>query len=107
LELNQLDIVFLIDVLHHVPKKMHRVFIKNLSASLKPGCRLILKDINAVNPLVYVNKLHDIIFAGEIGNEISMQEANDLLQENGFEIIRQYKKTMYVYPHYTIIAKRK
>ncbi|MES1226462.1 MAG: class I SAM-dependent methyltransferase, partial [Bacteroidota bacterium] len=71
-KLNEMDIIFLIDVLHHVPKNNQENFIKDLAKTLKPGARLVLKDINAASPLVYANKLHDIIFAGEIGNEISV-----------------------------------
>ena len=33
-----------------------------------------IKDINKSSPLVYFNKLHDIIFAGEIGNEMKYNE---------------------------------
>ncbi|MEP6675432.1 MAG: class I SAM-dependent methyltransferase [Ferruginibacter sp.] len=105
-QLGQMDVIFLIDVLHHVPKKNQEDFIKNLALSLKPGARLVLKDINAASPLVYVNKLHDLIFAREIGNEMTMARAKQLLQDNGLEIIEENKRTMYVYPHYTIVAKK-
>ena len=105
-KLSEMDIIFLIDVLHHVPKKNQEDFIKNLAKTLKPGARLILKDINASSPLVYVNKLHDLIFAREIGNEMTMDRARKLLQESGLEIIEENKRTMYVYPHYTIVAKK-
>ncbi len=105
-ELAEMDIIFLIDVLHHVPKKNQEDFIRNLSIILKPGARLVLKDINAASPLLYFNKLHDMIFAGEIGNEMSMETATNLLIKNGLDIIEQEKRTMYVYPHYTIVAKK-
>jgi 2-polyprenyl-3-methyl-5-hydroxy-6-metoxy-1,4-benzoquinol methylase len=105
-QLGEMDIVFLIDVLHHVPKKMQENFIKNLTKAMKPGSTLILKDINAASGLVYFNKLHDLIFASEIGNEISISKAVSLLQANGLSIITQEKRNMYVYPHYTIVAKK-
>ena len=73
---------------------------------IKPGARLVLKDINAASPLVYVNKLHDLIFAREIGNEMTMDRASKLLQESGLQIIQEEKRTMYVYPHYTLVAKK-
>lgn len=105
-QLGQMDVIFLIDVLHHVPKKNQEDFIKNLALTLKPGARLVLKDINAASPLVYVNKLHDLIFAREIGNEMTMARAKKLLLDNGLNIIEENKRTMYVYPHYTIVAKK-
>jgi SAM-dependent methyltransferase len=105
-ELGDMDTIFLIDVLHHVPKKRQEDFIKTLALTMKPGARLILKDINARSPLVYFNKLHDFIFAREIGNEISIASAIQLLKVNGLTIIEQEKRVMYVYPHYTIVAKK-
>jgi SAM-dependent methyltransferase len=105
-ELAEMDTIFLIDVLHHVPKKSQEDFIKALAFIMKPGARLILKDINARSPLVYFNKLHDLIFAREIGNEMSMGNAIQLLKANGLTIIEQEKRVMYVYPHYTIVAKK-
>ena len=106
IELHNMDKVYLIDVLHHVPKNTQLQFIKNICSILKPGATLVLKDIDASNPLVYLNKVHDIIFAREIGNEISFTKARDLLQQNGLNIIENYKHTMYAYPHYTIVAKK-
>ncbi len=105
-ELGEMDTIFLIDVLHHVPKKSQEDFMKTLAFIMKPGARLILKDINAGSPLVYFNKLHDLIFAREIGNEISIGNAIQLLKANGLTIIEQEKRVMYVYPHYTIVAKK-
>lgn len=105
-ELTKMDIIYLIDVLHHVPKKMQEDFLKNLSKVMKPGARLVLKDINAASPLVYFNKLHDLVFAREIGNEMSVNRAKTLLEANGLTIIEQEKRTMYVYPHYTLVAKK-
>jgi len=102
----EMDILFLIDVLHHVPKDAQETFISALTERMKPGARLVLKDINAGSPLVYFNKMHDLIFATETGNEMSFDRAKYLLQANGLNIIEQEKRTMYVYPHYTLVAKK-
>lgn len=106
-ELKKMDIIFLVDVLHHIPQKKQIDFLKNLSEKIKPGGRLILKDINGASPFVVFNKLHDLIFSGEIGNEISVSKALNLLKENGFDIIEQEKRLMYVYPHYTFVAQKR
>ncbi len=105
-ELGQSDIIYLIDVLHHVPKKNQMQFISNLCKLMKPGARLVLKDINRASLLVLFNKMHDLVFAGEIGNEMSMNHARSLLEKNGMRIIEQYKRRMYVYPHYTLVAAK-
>lgn len=104
--LAEMDVLFLIDVLHHVPKNNQEAFLKDLANIMKPGARLVLKDINAASPLVYCNKIHDLIFAREIGNEMSMESAKNLLVANGLNIIEQSKRTMYVYPHYTLVAQK-
>ena len=106
-ELAAMDTIFLVDVLHHVPQKSQAGFLKNLSEKVRPGGRLILKDINGASPFVVFNKVHDLIFAGEIGNEISINKASKLLRQNGFDIIEQEKRLMYVYPHYTLVAQKR
>jgi hypothetical protein len=85
---------------------MQEQFISSLIAKMKPGARLIIKDINGGSPFVYFNKLHDLIFAGEIGNELSFKTTQSLLLRNNTSILQFNKKRMYVYPHYTIVAKK-
>lgn len=104
--IKDLDIIFLNDVLHHVPKNNQHQFINDLIGTMKSGARLVLKDINGSSLLVYCNKMHDLIFAGEIGNELPVATSEDWLQKNNLEIIELKKKRMYVYPHYTIVAKK-
>lgn len=105
-KVSEMDVLFLIDVIHHVPKNNQEQFLKDLCATMKPGARLIFKDINAASPLVYINKMHDLIFAHEIGNEMTMQRAEDLLRSFGLSISHKEKKRMYVYPHYTLVAQK-
>ena len=106
-ELEEMDIIFLVDVLHHVPKQKQESFLKNLSGMIKPGARLVLKDIDRTSAFVYFNKIHDLVFAGEIGNELPAEKVLLMLKENGFEIVEQEKRLMYVYPHYTFVARKK
>lgn len=104
--LGNADIVFLVDVIHHVPTKNQRLFLSNLCKELKPGARLVIKDINGSSPWVLFNKLHDAVFAHEIGHELSVKKISSILTNNGLTIASQTQKRMYVYPHYTIIAKK-
>lgn len=97
---------FMVDVLHHVPKDSQVSFLKKLYNLMPTGSKLILKDINGASPFVYFNKLHDMIFAGEIGNEMSINTAVKTLTEIGFTIEHQTTEQLYVYPHYTIVAKK-
>jgi SAM-dependent methyltransferase len=104
--LGQADWVFMIDVLHHVPKTAQAAFLQAVYAGMKPGARLVLKDINGGSPWVVANKLHDLVFAREIGNELSVDKARQQLTQAGFGLEKATTKQMYVYPHYTLIARK-
>lgn len=106
-EIEDLDVIFLNDVLHHVPKNAQKDFLKNLTSKMKKGAILVLKDINGSSPFVYCNKMHDLLFAGEIGHELAAKTSQDWLIETNMTIVNSTKKRMYVYPHYTIIAEKK
>jgi hypothetical protein len=73
---------------------------------MKPGSTLVVKDIDAANPLVIFNKLHDLVISKEIGHELKCDETIRLLKQNHLEIVDCQKTTTYVYPHYTVVAKK-
>jgi 2-polyprenyl-3-methyl-5-hydroxy-6-metoxy-1,4-benzoquinol methylase len=100
------DVTFLIDVLHHVPQVQQKEFVFKLADKIKPGGRLIVKDIDASSRCVYFNKMHDLIFSREIGNEMSARDVIGLLKEAGLIIEKCKKQRMYVYPHFTIVARK-
>jgi 2-polyprenyl-3-methyl-5-hydroxy-6-metoxy-1,4-benzoquinol methylase len=105
-EIAEYDYVSMIDVYHHIPPKIQEQFMHQLYSKMKPGAILIFKDINNASPFVLMNKLHDLLLSKEIGNEISLRKALGLLKSIGFHIMSVEKKQMYVYPHYTIYAKK-
>lgn len=105
-DLSAYSVVVLIDVLHHVPPASQVTFIKSIHKQMLKGARLIIKDIEGASPLVLFNKLHDKIFAGEVGNEMKSLHLADLLMAEGFIIESISRKNLYVYPHYTLLAKK-
>jgi 2-polyprenyl-3-methyl-5-hydroxy-6-metoxy-1,4-benzoquinol methylase len=100
------DLIFLVDVLHHIPKKFQEGFLTKVYSLMKPGARFVLKDINASSLFVYCNKMHDMIFAREIGNEWTYDRAMELCRNIGFKMVSSSKRRMYVYPHYTITLEK-
>ncbi len=104
--ISEADYILLIDVWHHVPVLVRESFLENLKKAIKPQSILIFKDIDASSALVYTNKLHDLLFASEIGNEITLSEAEALMLKHNFEILEVFKKRTYVYPHYTVVARK-
>ena len=95
--------IFLIDVLHHLPKIQHLRFLKNLYEKMAPKSRLIFKDIDAASPLVYANKLHDLFFSQQIGQEIKMSEAQKILKRIGFRILSISQERRLYCSHYTLV----
>lgn len=103
----QYDYVTLIDVLHHIPAIRQESFLTMLHAKMKPGSKLILKDIDAGRRiLVLFNKLHDFVVAREIGHELSAQHVHALAASIGFETCPPHMTRMWVYPHFTLICEK-
>jgi len=105
-QIAQHDLIFMIDVLHHIPKSEQIDFLTQLYTKMSVGSRLIIKDIDADSVFVYANKLHDKLLSTDGGNEISLKSAIESFKKIGFEIIETSKKLMFWYPHYTIVAKK-
>lgn len=110
LELTELisgfDIVTMIDVLHHIPKYMHKKFACDLYKNMLPASKFILKDIDASSLLVCCNRLHDLLVVGASGNELTIKEAIELFTENGFIVSKMTKRRILWYPHYTVVFKK-
>ncbi|UOK41246.1 MULTISPECIES: class I SAM-dependent methyltransferase [Flavobacterium] len=106
IEIKKYSIIYLIDVLHHVPKNKQILFLKEIYSKMDVGSKLILKDINADHPFVYFNKIHDLLFSKEIGNEISLQFAKKTVESIGFKTIEEFSKTTFIYPHYFLILEK-
>ena len=105
-EISEYEIVYMIDVFHHIPPGQQLAFMEQLHRKMKPGAILVFKDINAGNPLVLFNKIHDLVFSGESGNEISKNHALKLLVHIGFVIEKTLVKTLFFYPHYFIVCRK-
>ncbi len=105
-DVSEYELVYMIDVFHHIPPAMQNSFMQQLYNKMSPGSTLVFKDINAGSPLVIFNKLHDLIFSKETGKEISFEAAEKLLKECGFTIKSKFKQTVAVYPHYFLIAEK-
>lgn len=101
------DYITLVDVLHHVPVTQQWDFMKSICELMKKDAVLIVKDIEGDSILKYWNKIHDLLLASEIGNEISSTKLSAHLKDScGMSIEKTYSKRMLLYPHYTIIAKK-
>lgn len=105
-DIAEYDLVFMIDVLHHLPKDDRAEFIRKVHSAMKAGARLMLKDIDAASPLLPFNKIHDLLFSRELGHEISRESAEGMVSSLGFDILESRTKRVLVYPHYFILAQK-
>ena len=105
-EIKEYDIITMIDVFHHVPKSIQITFFDQLYQKMSKGSVLIYKDIDAESVFVYANKLHDMVLAGEIGNEWKAKDVAANLKKSGFACSGIIYKHMIFYPHYTIVATK-
>ena len=104
--LSKYDCVTLIDVLHHIPRDNQEAYLSKLTKNMKPGSTLVLKDIDASSSLVWLNRLHDAIFAGNGFQEIPAAQAEAMLLSAGLRIEKQWKVRRLWYPHYFVIARK-
>ncbi len=104
--LSKYDCVTLIDVLHHIPKKNQESYVAKLAQNMKPGSCLVLKDIDGSSVLVWLNRLHDAVFAGNGFQEIPAANAESLLLNADLVIEKHWKVRRLWYPHYFIIARK-
>lgn len=104
--LNEYNLIFLIDVLHHISKKQQILFLSRIYDKMSPSASLILKDINASSILVLFNKLHDLVLAGETGHELSVTKARQLSEKIGFSVVKEEKKRQIFYPHYWLVLNK-
>jgi cyclopropane fatty-acyl-phospholipid synthase-like methyltransferase len=105
--LSAYDFITLIDVLHHIPKDVQEAYLQKLAGYMKPGSILVLKDIDASGPLVWFNRLHDAIFAGNGFQEIPAPKAATMLEAAGLDIESRWNVRRLWYPHYFLIARKK
>jgi SAM-dependent methyltransferase len=104
--ISEFEIVYLIDVMHHVPKDQQNDFIHEIYGRMSKKSKLVFKDIDLAHPFVIFNKLHDLIFSGETGRELSFKNAKSLVLSSGFKILEEYKQRVFLYPHYFIICEK-
>lgn len=101
------DLVFMVDVLHHIPEAAQDDFLGQLFTKMKPGAQLILKDIDAADRvLVLANKFHDFVVSREVGNEMRMRDAEALVEGIGFKITARAKRRMLWYSHFTMACQK-
>jgi 2-polyprenyl-3-methyl-5-hydroxy-6-metoxy-1,4-benzoquinol methylase len=100
------DIIFLNDVLHHVQPQDQADFLKKIYNKMRKGAQFVLKDIDAASPLVFFNKVHDLVLNHQYPHEQSMVECRHLCQTLGFQIEASLLIRKMVYPHFILVMTK-
>ena len=99
--------VFLIDVLHHIPRLSQKAFLGSLFHGMQSGATLVFKDIDPSRRLLEKwNQLHDLIVARQRVQTLDAAVAEAWLQDIGFDIAPAVRQRRLLYPHYTIVARK-
>ncbi len=101
------DVLVMLDVLHHIPKSMQEAFLVQIYEKMQVGAKFIFKDIDAGQPFwCTFNKIHDLVFSQEIGNEWTCDSFIEKAKNIGFKIETTHKQRTFVYPHYTVVMTK-
>ncbi len=94
------DIVFMIDVLHHVRPRSQREFLHRAITKLKPGGILVYKDM-CLAPWwrAEANRLHDFVIARERITYVPIQKVEEWATAQGMEIVARGYETRLWYGH--------
>jgi 2-polyprenyl-3-methyl-5-hydroxy-6-metoxy-1,4-benzoquinol methylase len=92
--------VLMIDVMHHVPVASQESVFRTAARVLKPGARLIYKDI-APRPLwrAYANTLHDLLLARQWVHYLPLPKIIGWAREEGLVPVRSYRANRLWYGH--------
>jgi 2-polyprenyl-3-methyl-5-hydroxy-6-metoxy-1,4-benzoquinol methylase len=102
------DWICVMDVWHHLPEEEQAHFLDDLFAAIRPGARVLFKDIDAAKIWgCQMNRWHDRLLSGDGGGEITAEEARDRLRESGFEVETGGGCWKGWYPHYWWVARKR
>lgn len=94
------DIVSIVDLFHHLPIDLQRSTFAKACDTLKPGGRLILKDVGR-RPLwrAFFSVLHDMVVAQEFIRIPSDENIKNWVSENNLRLVKQLDDNMFWYGH--------
>jgi len=105
----QFDAIYMLDLVHHLPREEVPVFLRKVHDLLRPGARLILKDVSnqPVFKRLFTLSL-DRIMVGlfEPIHYWSPRELIAVLESVGFEVKRHTMNDILPYPHIVYVCQR-
>lgn len=71
------DVVLTSDVLHHIPVNGRQVFLNQANALVRPGGKLIIKDVEPGSPRAWLGWMADRYISGD--KDVSLISSSDLI----------------------------
>jgi 2-polyprenyl-3-methyl-5-hydroxy-6-metoxy-1,4-benzoquinol methylase len=102
----EFDVVFLIDVLHHVPPASQRAFLERVISKVRRNGILVYKDM-CRRPWwkANANRLHDLVIARELISYVPVATVEQWSGAQGMEVIAREEMTRFWYGHELRVMK--
>lgn len=103
----EVDVVSMIDVLHHIDPEQQRLAIEAAASRVAGNGIFLFKDINP-RPLwrAWANRIHDLLLAQQWINYVPDTAVEDWMKHVGFCLIHKETINMWWYGHRLMIFRR-
>ena len=100
------DVVFLVDVLHHIKARAQQEFFARAVSNVRPGGVLVYKDM-CLRPWwkAQMNRLHDLVLVAEFIHYVPIQRVAQWAGELQMKVIVQEDITRYWYGHELLVFR--
>ena len=106
--LKDINIVTMIDVLHHVPQKEKISFLLKILNHIPSGSQIIIKDLDPLPRwMAIANRITDYLSTNSKVSYISSNEIVQILLKNKFDIKYNRNLAKHVWSHYLIVGVKK
>jgi 2-polyprenyl-3-methyl-5-hydroxy-6-metoxy-1,4-benzoquinol methylase len=102
----EFDVVFLIDVLHHVPPAAQRAFLDRVISKVRPSGILVYKDM-CLRPWwkAQANRLHDLVIARELISYVPITTVEQWARPHGMRVMAREDLSRFWYGHELRVMK--
>jgi 2-polyprenyl-3-methyl-5-hydroxy-6-metoxy-1,4-benzoquinol methylase len=103
--LDTYDVVTMIDVLHHIPRKQQDDFLHNVVNRMNRGAKFIFVDINASDRIgTLFNQMHDLIFSHQWVHARRPSDVMSVMELSGLRVSKHIYLRSFLFPHHMVIG---